>query len=246
VSQRLLGAVLLAAAAVALVPAAAAAQTESPRTGSFEIGAGPYRPNIDAEFPKTPTEPEGPYQTVFGDARHWALRVGYAKILYTGNFGSLELGLRTGWFRASGHGLLLDASGNPSSTASKDKTTFSILPTSLTLGYRFDRFLERWSVPLAPYGKVALERYNWWVTDGSGHSVMRGATNGWSMTGGIAFLLDAIDPALAREMDADSGVNDTYLYFDVTKLRVDDFGSKKSWNLSEANLTLSGGLLMVF
>jgi len=230
------------AAALALAPAPALAQTESPREGSFEIGAGPYRPDVDSEFTASP----GPYASTFGTGRRWALRIGYARLLYTGNYGSLELGLRSGFFRASGHGFVVDATGAPTTTKSKDPTTFSVVPTSLTIGYRFDRFLEKWWIPLAPYGKVALERYNWWVTEGSGKTAEKGATNGWSVTGGVALLLDMIDSSLAREMDHDSGINDTYLYFDVTRSHVNDFGSSKSWDLSQKSLLYSYGLLFVF
>jgi hypothetical protein len=76
--------------------------------------------------------------------------------------------------------------------------------------------------------------------------VEKGATHGWTATGGIAFLLDIIDPTLAREFDRDNGVNHTYLYFEVTKAVIDDFGSKTSWDLSPESLALAGGLTFVF
>jgi hypothetical protein len=47
-------------------------------------------------------------------------------------------------------------------------------------------------------------------------------------------------------MDQDYGIAHTALYFDVTKSKVDDFGSKKSFDLSESRLFWSGGLLLVF
>ena len=67
----------------------------------------------------------------------------------------------------------------------------------------------RW-MPLAPYARFSLERYNWWVNNGSGNTANAdgksgsGATNGCSFTGGIAILLDAIDPDLARERDREA------------------------------------------
>ena len=49
------------------------------------------------------------------------------------------------------------------------------------------------------------------------------------------------------EMDLDTGINHAYLYFDVTKSYIDDFGSSKSWDLSdEDGLSYSFGLLLVF
>lgn len=229
-SRLLLAVVALAAAA----PAAAA----SPRWGSFEIGAQTYRPDIDSEFSALP----GPYETIFGGGRGFMFQLGISRALFT-RVGSLELGLRTGFFRDKGKAI---QSGTVPPVPSADDTTFNIVPTSVALTYRFDWLVERWNVPLAPYGRAAFERFNWWVTDGSGSWVEEGATNGWSVTGGVGLLLDFFDPGLARELDMDTGVNHTYLYFEVTHSSVDDFGSSKSWNLSDAKPSLGFGLLFVF
>ncbi|MFO0585328.1 MAG: MXAN_2562 family outer membrane beta-barrel protein [Anaeromyxobacter sp.] len=229
-------ALLAALAALALAPAAA--RPESGRWGSFEFGAGPYRPDLDAALAPTGSDPA--YKLVFGTSRRWAFRAGFAKTLLT-NAGTLEVGLRSGFFRASGKGIVA-ATGAPSG----DTTALSILPTSLTLTWRADFIPEHLPIPLAPYVRVAAERYNWWVTDGGGGMVKRGATNGWSATAGLAFSLNVIDPTLAREMDQDSGVNTTYLYFDVTKAKIDDLGSKTSWDLSPTSLMWSAGVLLSF
>jgi len=217
---------------------AAPAGAASPRWGSFELGAQTYRPDIDSEFTTSP----GPYETIFGGGRGFMFQFGFSRALYTG-VGSLELGLRTGFFRDSGKGV---ESGTVPPVLSGDDTTFNVVPTGLALTYRFDWLAERWNVPLAPYGRATLERYNWWVTDGSGSWVQEGATNGWSVAAGVGLLLDFFDPMLAREFDMDSGVNHTYLFFEVTKSSVDDFGSSKSWNLSDEKVSLGFGLLFAF
>ncbi len=54
-------------------------------------------------------------------------------------------------------------------------------------------------------------------------------------------MLDFLDPDAARDIDNEVGVNHTALYFDVTKSKVDDFGSKKSWDLSENRLSGRAG-----
>lgn len=232
---------LAAAAALAAVLALAMpahAQDASGKFGSFELGAGSYRPAIDSDF----TAP-GPYQTVFGGGRSAMFRLGFAKSLWS-RTGSLELGFRTGFFSKSGHGVF--ASGANQGQKSQDRTSFNIVPTSLTLTYRADFLPERFGIPLAPYGRVALERYNWWVTKGSGGWSKSGATNGYSATVGLAFSLNFLDQGMARELDSDTGINQTYLFFDVTKSKIDDFGSKKSWNLSDDKVSLAGGLMFVF
>ncbi|ABC83342.1 MXAN_2562 family outer membrane beta-barrel protein [Anaeromyxobacter dehalogenans] len=226
----------LAAAALLAAPGPARAQP-SPKRGSIELGAGNYTPDVDSGFAKP-----GPYEQVFGGGKGWMFRAGMGYALYSG-VGVVEAGFRSGYFRRSGKGIV-DVSGTD--VRSGDKTTFNIIPTSLTLTYRFDWMAEQWHVPLAPYARLAAERYNWWVTDGRGKSVESGATNGWSWTAGVALLLDVIDPGSARDLDRETGLNHTYLFFDVTQAKVDDFGSKKSWDLSNKDLAMAGGLMFVF
>ncbi len=227
---------LALALALAAAPSSTRAQP-SPRRGSFELGAGTYRPDIDSDLAAP-----GPYEQVFGSGRGWMLRAGVSRTLYD-RVGSLELGLRTGWFHDSGKGLVDDGG---TLVESGDDTSINVIPTSVTLTYRFDWLVERYGIPLAPYGRVALERYNWWVADGRDGWAKEGATNGWSMTGGLAFLLDFLEPGAARTLDRETGVNHTYLFFDVTRSQVDDFGGSRSWDLSDEELSLAGGLLFIF
>ncbi len=226
--------VLAALAAVLLLPAAGRA--ESPRVGSFDLEVGQYRPNVDAEFAAKP----GPWQSILGRSRPWLFR-GTLSYDLTHYFGSLEIGFQTGYMQRGGYGRTI--SGEPSS----DPTAFHVIPTSAVLTYRLDWFADRWNVPLAPYGRVALERYNWWVTDGSGSTSRSGATNGWSYGLGLALLLDFFDPTLSRELDRETGINHTYVFAEARKTKVDDFGSKKSWDLSDdSRITWSVGMLFVF
>jgi hypothetical protein len=221
------------AAVLALVTTGARA--ESPRWGSFEFSAGRYRPNIDSEFDGSP----GLFESSFGRHGGWMIKGGVAKTVFR-RAGSLDVGLQAGYFQKTGTGQVTGGG------ASGDETKFRMIPTSLTLTYRLDWLAERYPIPLAPYGRVALERFHWWVTDADESTAESGATNGWSATGGLALLLDFFDRGLAREMDRDVGVNHTYLFFEVTKRLVDDFGSGDSWDLSDDGVGYTGGLLLVF
>jgi hypothetical protein len=229
---------LLAALALALPLAAAA---ESPSWGTFELRVASFRPDIDSEFGGAAT----PYADVFGEERGWFPKI-LASYTVFDRFVQLDVGLGTGWFRAKGKGLKEEPAGSNLWVRSDENTTFSIVPATLALTVRVDGVAERWPIPLDVYGRVALERYHWLVTDGSGGVTDTGATNGWSVAGGVGLLLDFIDPMLARELDNESGVNHTWLYFEVEKSVVDDFGSSSSWILSDERLTLAGGLRMVF
>jgi hypothetical protein len=219
-----------------LLGGALPARAESPKWGTFELRLGQYRPDIDSEFDGAAT----PYADVFGDDRGW-----YPKLLASwtllDRFVQVDVGAGTGWFRSTGKGLY-ESSGAPS----PDETTFNVIPATLAVTIRVDGVSERWPVPLSVYGRAALERYHWWVTDGAGALAESGATNGWSVAGGVALLLDFIDPVLGRELDAETGVNHTWLYFEAERSFVDDFGSSSSWNLSDEELSLAGGLRLVF
>jgi len=225
-------------AALALLAVAPPAAAESPRWGSFTLRGQTYRPNVDAEFGGAET----PYEDVFGSGRGWTFRGDFGRTVWDSKgYGALEVAIGTGYFADFGKGV--DSStGEPSG----DDTTLRIIPLTLSVGYRFDWLSRRHEVPVMLYGKASLERFNWWVTDGAGDTTEAGATNGFSFTGGIGFLLDFLDPTLAREMERDTGVNDTWLVFDVTKSWVDDFGSGKSWDLSDESVSIGFGLMFVF
>ena len=226
---------LLAALLAALLPAAGRAE-ESPRNGSFDFAFGPYRPNIDAE----PGLTGKPWSAVMGSSRPWLFRIGLSYGI-THYFGSLEVGAQAGYLQRTG--FARSVGGGPSG----DESAFRMIPTSATITYRFDLLADRWGVPLAPYGRLAFERYNWWITNGNGGTAKYGATNGYSAAFGLALLLDFFDPMLARELDNDSGINHTYVTGEVRKTKVDDFGSSRSWDLSDTGaLQYNLGLLFVF
>jgi hypothetical protein len=234
VSRALLGAALLLAAAI--VPAPARAVVEgSPISGSFQLQAGGYRPNVDQGLnPK-------PYQTAFGSGRPVGGMLLYGRMLPWRTAGTVELGLGAGWWEAKGR-----AVDPATSLPTVEKTTFRIIPLQLALTYRADFFWDRWAVPVIPYGRASLLRYTWQVTGAGGAVVKTGATDGYAFSGGLGFVLNFIDPLLARELDADSGINYTMLTAEVTKTKVKDFGAKNSWDLSDTQLTYTFGLLFVF
>ena len=229
---------LLLVALAAAFPAAA----ESPRWGSFELSFDTYRPNIDKELPST-----RPFETAFGTRHNMMFRVDAAYTIFS-QWGSLDVGLGAGYWQKGGKGRL------PDGTVSSDSTYMRIVPTRIHLTYRFDMLANRYRwMPLVPFARFSLERYNWWVSNGAGHVAnfngrgASGATNGYSFSGGLALDLGAIDPTLARDMDRSTGINHTYIFVEFTKSYIKDFGSSTSWNLSnDRAVQISGGLLFVF
>lgn len=238
-SRRPIVALAIAAALLGAAPSPAAAE-ESPVLGSVEFRAGGFRPDADAGLTIAPGD-TGPYQKAFGNGRPWGFWLHVARALPWRQYGTVELGGGAGYWAVKGQAV--DVNGAPTS----EKTAFKIVPTELSVTYRADVLWERWRVPFVPYGRLALQRYNWWITGPSGSTTKSGATNGWGVSGGVGLVLDLLDPMLAREFDADIGVNHTILIFDVAKNTVDDFGSKTSIDLTDAQgVTWSLGLLFVF
>jgi hypothetical protein len=235
---------LAVAAALALLVAAApaGAQERLAGLGSFEFQMAQYLPMIDSEFAVPSTKPL-PWATSFGTSRRWVFKLHGGKAIVHG-YGTLELGGGIGFMNAKGHGIF--AAGDVQGQSSAEATTFKLMPLSLDLTYRADPVWERWGIPVVPYARVALIRDQWWVTGSGGKKSMSGATNGWAWGGGLAFVLDFIDPTLSRELDRDSGIKHTMLVFEAAQTKVKDFGSKSSWDLSNDGTQLSFGLLFAF
>lgn len=227
----------LLAALLGLAPASAAA--ESPVVGSVEFRAGPYRPNDDERF-DLPAGTEGPYQQSFGSGRPWSFNVHVARALPWRKYGTIELGGGAGYWSVKGNGL--SELGEPTS----ESTALKIIPIELSATWRADLLWERWRVPFVPYARLAYQHYAWWITGSGGSTVKSGNTVGFSYGGGLGLVLDLLDPMLAREFDADAGVNHTMLIMDVTKTKVDDWGASASFDLSDSQLTYTFGLLFVF
>jgi hypothetical protein len=235
----------LAAAADAPPPAASKSKADAGGyIGSFEFQAGTYRPDVDSEFTLNPGQ-IGPWQQVFGTKRPWIFKLRGARALYSG-WGTVELGFTAGWFSANGQGYFADG------TVSQEKTSFRMIPTSLDVTYRLDFLWDKYGIPVVPYGRASLDRFNWWVTGSGGSTSKTGATNGYSFAGGLAFVLDALDPTLAREIQRDSGIRHTMLFVETQWNKVNDFGHvdsaglATSWNLSNDQQGLTFGFLFTF
>jgi hypothetical protein len=163
-----------------------------------------------------------------------------ARALPWRQYGTIELGGGAGYWAVKGQAL--DGNDQPTS----ESTALKMIPMQLSATWRADLVWDRWRVPFVPYLRVAYQHYAWWITGPGGSTVKSGATNGYSFGGGLGLMLDMLDPMLAREFDADVGINHTLLIVDVTQTRVDDFGAYQSFDLSDSQPTYSIGLLFVF
>lgn len=229
----------LLAALVAAVAPAGPVRAELPAIGGeVSLRAVGYRPAIDAELQGG----AGPYALVFGHRRMWGGRLDHAWTFAT-PLGTGGLGLGTGYLTVSGYGRYRDADG-VTLLESGDRTALHLVPATLFATWRLDA-VGGWRLPIAPYVRAALERYHWIVT-GTSHASTTGATNGWSVTAGLALSLDGLDPDGVLSTGRTSPIRHTALTLDLTRARVDDFGSARSWDLSTDGLAVGIGLMFAY
>jgi len=203
----------------------------------FELKFGSMTPDIDSEAGL-----EGqPYNAIFGSDGLFMTRIEYDYQFFQA-FGSLAIGVELGYGSVSGKGL--ETGGE---TQSSDSTEFAMVPMTLSLVYHFDVLAIKWNVPIVPFFKGGLDYNIWWINDGVGDTSTydstdsetlkttsleaKGDTFGWHIAGGVKILLDTFAPNMAQVFDGDLGVNNSYLFAEVVHAVIDDFGSKKSFQL---------------
>jgi hypothetical protein len=212
----------------------------TPQWWAVELKFGPYRPDIDAEF-----DGASPYQDTFGGGvdlmSQLTVDVQFLKL-----HGKLGVGGTIGYFQAKGKALAEDG------TASGDDTSLNMVPLLLQLVYRWDYAAERWKFPLVPYIRFGVVGALWWVEGGSGGTTSfgpdrkaRGATWGYQLNIGIAFLLDVLEPTAAKRLDMELGVNHSYIFVEFVHSSIDDFGHENSWQLG-MQASLLAGLTLEF
>jgi hypothetical protein len=117
--------------------------------------------------------------------------------------------------------------------------------------YRRDALSGALKLPLAPYGKLGINYTVWRITDGNGDvphpaggGKGLGGTPGWQAAAGMALLLDVLEPGAARALDADTGVNHTYIFAELARYGATGFGSKKVLRVGDT--TWMFGLMFEF
>jgi hypothetical protein len=245
---------------------------ESSQRFAFELKFGPYSPNIDASpglngktpfadlFPPAAGKTRPPGKLLTSIEFDWQ----FFRRAY-GNFG---IGHTVGFYRRTTHSFnFTTVDGNnttPCSTTdpnnpcmrSGDQTALNIIPMSILAVYRFDYLARRWRIPFVPYFKIGLAYYFWWIENGNGSIAQFtppgstqsqggwGGTFGWVMNPGGAFMLDVLDPTAAKIIDAELGINHTYLFCEFAYNKIDGFGAANKMNLSDT--TLNAGLAFEF
>lgn len=187
--------------------------------------------------------------------------------------GSIGIGTSVGYYRRTTHSFQYPGGGQPvvgangqiqscvvgvNCVRSGDETALNIIPLEAMLVYRFDWLMLKYHVPFVPYVKLGLAYYIWIIENGGGVGSVSswvhpdgahadagyGGTWGWVFNPGLAFQLDIIDPSAARAMDAELGINHSYVFAEMHWANIDSFGAANHLVLSD--LTWNVGLAFEF
>ncbi|MBX5482143.1 MAG: hypothetical protein IRZ16_09950 [Myxococcaceae bacterium] len=207
---------------LAFAPAARAdvIYTESSRSGALMFKLGMFNPSdsIDEGLPAKP------YETTFGDTGMLVGEIEYDHYFYQG-FGAVGIGASGSYGEIYGKGLVI---GDETATT-EDHSGLVVAPVRLMALYNWDYAAQTWAIPLVPYLRAGAAVVPWWALQAGNVEIASGkrgagATWGWTVTGGLMFQLDVLDPRLARDFDNDLGVNHSYVFAEYNYLRAENFG----------------------
>lgn len=231
----------------------------SPQRFAFELKLGPYLPDIDRKYEG---DGFGPYATIFGETDGEGVvndepKVGLMPVLgFDWQFfyaaGPLGLGGQIGFFRDKAQAILANPSDEDETIRSAaDRVTFSTVPISALISYRFELLADRYRVPLVPYGEAGPTYAFYWTRDGRGNIARdddgdRGAGGVWGFTvnAGLMLRMDFIERGTAKKLDQTTGINHTYLFGEFSMSRLDNFGVGNS--ISVGDVTWFAGLGIEF
>jgi hypothetical protein len=245
----------LLASAVLLISAPASAQLvvqstprfASPQNFALEFRLGPYSPEIDEEFKGAQT----PHQDYFGDDTRLMFQIEFDWQLYRHPaVGSVAIGGSAGYFRETASSPFT-ATDDPSAERSGDKSRLTLYPVAAVAVYRGDQLWRLLGIPLVPYGKLGLNYTFWSIYDGNeliaenpGGGRGRGGTLGWQAAAGLSLVLDIIDLGSSRELDSETGINQTHVFAEYVKYEVSGLGQSNKLRVGDS--TWLAGLMFEF
>jgi len=202
---------------------------ESAQYAAFELRFGPYSPKVD-DSASTPI-----YSEFFGDKSRFM--IGFEldwQAWRIPHVGTIGIGGGLGYTQMSGTNLPREGEATDNIAQS---STLDILPLYAVGVLRIDTFARHFSVPLVPYGKFGFGAAYWWVNDGRGTATNDQGLKGKDVSTGIQaavgamFLLDILEPSAARTADVDTGVNNSYVFFEWA---ISDYGGEQM-NVGSSN-----------
>lgn len=195
------------------------AERESDQNVAVEVRFGPYLPNVDDEF-----DGATPFEDTFGDKNRYlvGLEVDW-QALRIPKFGTLGPGIGWGYTTMSAKAFRLDGS------RADESTSLTLMPMYVVGVLRVDVLARETPVPLVPYAKAGVGYALWWANNADGTSSV-GGERGRSASYGVQYalggmlLLDFFDRDSAIQMDAATGINNSYFFIEWYRSFLDGFG----------------------
>ena len=196
---------------------------------SLELKFGSYAPDLDKS---AGLKNSTPYESTFGPKSAMLMfQFEVDKFLFR-KFGSLGVGFSAGYAEKYGASLEARGTGNPQ-PSQVIKTGLHVIPLKLLALYRLDYLALRWKVPLVPYAKLGFIYQPWWTVNGSA-SEQSGGRMGWGGVVGLSFLLDVLEPQLAKDFSSDVGVRHSYFFVEYQANEIRGF-SRHGMDFSNRN-----------
>jgi len=191
---------------------------------AIEVGVSWYRPAIDGEF----SNAYHPFADTFSGSRHPLWEAELDRYLIHG-WGTLGVGLRSGYYRVTANALL--ANGGRSG----DETALRLIPFSPSLIYRVNRPFGLDRAPLIPYAKLGLDATYWQVTN-TGGNTESGVSLGWHAAAGVMLGL----AWLGNEATNPEGLADPCaLFFEWDYAAINGLGLQKTLHVGD-NIWFAG------
>lgn len=159
------------------------------------------------------------------------------KVEYNMGWRLFEVGVSAGFGQATG--FLQTSDGD----VSDEHDMMSLYPFDGGLRVRLDFFNEQWVVPTGGIGaNLWLWRENWFVPDDGTDDDRNGAKLGWHYSAGGMLRLDAFDRKASSELQATTGIDDTFLVCEYRQ----NFMPKGPTELHMSGWEVTGGLRFDF
>lgn len=191
---------------------------ETDQTLAFELRFGPYLPELPNQTNNTPSfadELGRSHRIMLGFEADWqALRLpgilslgpgagmGYTKLSNTGTYGNAQLQYSAG---------------------------LKIWAQWVEAVVRLDILQQKFGIPFVFSGKLGAARATWWSNNRYYYNASinvseSGSAQGLAWAIGTMFDLGFLEPSRAKHLDAISGINHMYLFWEWYQLKLDDFG----------------------
>lgn len=207
--------------------------TLSDRSGAVALRAGLWRPD---DLMRNTARPDLSFGDVYGGGSAGMFALDWEwQPLHHKYIGDLGIGVGAGFSRKKGKALKEDL------TSSKQATALMIIPGSADITYRMELWANQ---PFVPYGGAGVDY--WYFSEGKVDDAdTTGGKRGWHWRAGGELLLDFFEPSAAGNLDANWGINNTYLYGEYRSIKMNGLG-KTPEGFDFSDNTFFGGLLFEY